>query len=208
MNIVGIDVGIKTLSICVLNKNDILLWDVCNILDDEVLCIVCGRKAKYVDNHCGTHYSGIKAKKFEIKKKKVKNYNLQEICTAVINKINFFFEENVETFSSIRNVVIELQPKFNPKMCFVSNVIFTLFCELYNGTETVVKFDRAKNKLKNYCGDKGEFVKNTYKNRKDKSIEYVTNELVKYSDIWVEWFNNLKKTDDASDSFLLAFNSL
>jgi hypothetical protein len=209
MNKIGIDVGLRTMSICILNETDILLWEVCDMLSEEqVNCDVCGRKAKYITGQCGTHYKGIKNKKNEIKIKKVKSYSLQEICERVITKIDCLFNDHQEAFEFVDDVIIELQPRFNPKMCFVSNVLFTKLCEKFIGTGCKVRFDRAKNKLKNYCGDKGAFVKNTYANRKSKSIEFVNFELTKYDENWALFFNSLAKRDDASDSFLLAFNSL
>lgn len=211
MATLGIDVGLKTMSMCIIKDNNILLWGVYNTLDAEVImCETCGRKAKYTDGFCGTHYKGIKVKKNEIKTKKVKSYSLHELCSKVLVLLNKLLVENDKIFETVTSVIVELQPKFNPKMCFVSHVLFTKLCDHYNGKTVKIKFERASNKLKNYGGDKGKFVKNTYKNRKEKAIEYVTNELGKMDDInkeMKEYFAGLKKQDDASDSFLLAFNN-
>jgi hypothetical protein len=207
--VLGIDVGIKTLSMCVLSEEGVKHWGVYNILEkDIILCQVCGRKAKYISGLCGTHYKGEKIKKYEIKTKKIKSYSQQELCNKTLLKLAEILEDPL--FLSVTHVIIELQPRFNPKMCFISNIIFTKMCDYYINKDVVIKFDRAKNKLKNYKGDKGEFVKNTYKNRKQKSIEYVTNELSKMDDNEEtrNYFENLKKTDDASDSYLLALNCL
>jgi hypothetical protein len=191
-----------------MTKDEILLWRVSDILNsDTPLCKICQRKAKYIDETCGTHYKGIKLKKNEIKKKKVKEYTKQEICKKVLLLLNDLKQE--EILSKVTDVIIELQPRFNPSMCFVSNVMFTKFCDIYIDTDVSVKFEKAKNKLKNYKEDKGEFCKNTYKNRKLKSIEYVKSQLYKYNNEEMnEFFKNLKKQDDASDTFLLCFNSL
>jgi hypothetical protein len=208
--VLGIDVGIKTLSLCVMTKEQILSWGVYDLLEDEsILCETCGRKAKYTEGFCGSHYKGKKIKKNEIKKKKVKEYTKQELCNKALLFLNELLVDKEDIFSKVTDVIIELQPRFNPKMCFMSNVIFSKFCDYYLNKDVVVKFEKAKNKLKNYSGDKGEFVKNSYKNRKLKSIEYVETELLKFEDEGMSsFFKNLSKRDDASDSYLLCFNSL
>ena len=207
--VLGIDIGLKSLSMCILTNKQILLWGVYNVLSpDQQNCETCGRKAKYITGFCGSHYSGEKLKKYEIKTKKVKSFSLQEICNKVLTLLNKLLSEESETFSKVTKVIIELQPKFNPKMCFVSNVIFTKLCDFYTNNACVkIKFEKACLKLKNYKGDKGAFVKNTYKNRKLKAVEYVTDCLSNYSEEMMEFFNKLKKADDASDSFLLAYNN-
>lgn len=208
--VLGIDVGIKTLSLCIMTKEHILSWGVYDLLeDDSVLCETCGRKAKYTEGFCGTHYKGKKIKKNEIKKKKVKEYTKQELCKKALVFLNDLTKDKEEEFLKVTDVIIELQPRFNPNMCFMSNVIFSKLCDYYLNTDVLVKFEKAKNKLKNYKGDKGEFVKNTYKNRKLKSIEYVKEELLKFNDVVAStFFLNLKKCDDASDTFLICFNTL
>lgn len=208
--VLGIDVGIKTLSLCIMNKEMILSWGVYDLLQDEtILCETCGRKAKYIEGFCGSHYKGKKTKKNEIKKKKVKEYTNQELCKKALLFLNDLIKEKEEEFLKVTDVIIELQPRFNPKMCFMSNIIFSKLCDYYLNMDVIVKFEKAKNKLKNYKGNKGEFVKNTYENRKLKSIEYVQEELLKFKDDNASaFFENLKKRDDAADTFLLCFNSL
>ena len=78
--------------------------------------------------------------------------------------LNKLLEENTGVFDTVTEVIIELQPKFNPKMCFVSHTLFAKLCDYYALQPGKMKFERAGNKLKNYSGDKGVFVKNTYKN--------------------------------------------
>lgn len=206
--VLGIDVGIKTLSLCLLSRDKIHCWGVYNILESDIIyCNTCGRKAKYISGFCGTHYKGEKLKKYEIKNKKVKSYNQQELCTKTITKLTEILKD--ESFSKVSHVVIELQPRFNPKMCFISNVLFTKLCDYYMDSDVIIRFDKAKNKLKNYKGEKGDFVKNTYTNRKKKSIEYVTKEIEKIDDEEMkEFLTSLTKRDDACDSFLLAHNCL
>lgn len=208
--VLGVDVGIKTLSMCIMTKEKILSWGVYDLLEDQtILCETCGRKAKYKEGFCGSHYKGQKIKKNEIKKKKVKEYTKQELCIKALIFLNELLTKKKDIFLKVTDVIIELQPRFNPKMCFMSNVIFSKFCDYYLDANVNIKFEKAKNKLKNYSGDKGEFVKNNYKNRKLKSIEYVEKELLKFEDETMSsFFKNLMKADDASDTFLLCFNSL
>lgn len=208
--VLGVDVGIKTLSLCIMTKEKILSWGVYDLLEDDTLvCETCGRKAKYIEGFCGTHYKGIKIKKNEIKKKKVKEYTKQELCKKALVFLNELINNKKEDFLKVTDVIIELQPRFNPKMCFMSNVIFSKLCDYYLNTNVSVKFEKAKNKLKNYKGNKGEFVENTYKNRKLKSIEYVKSELLNFNQGDASaFFSNLIKADDASDTFLLCFNNL
>jgi hypothetical protein len=208
--VLGIDVGIKTLSLCILSKEKIELWGVYNtITPDQLLCETCGRKAKYKLGFCGSHFKGEKIKKNEIKKTKVKSFSLQEICSKVLLLINRLLEEDYEKFIKVKKVIIELQPRFNPKMCFVSNVLFSKFCDFYTNSDVKIKFEKASVKLKKFTGDKGEYIKNTYKNRKLKSIEYVTNTLTEcYSEEMLVFFTGLKVKHDASDSFLMAYNNL
>jgi hypothetical protein len=207
--VLGIDVGIKTLSLCILSKEKIELWGVYNTIEpDQILCETCGRKAKYKAGFCGSHFKGEKVKKNEIKKTKVKSFSLQEICSKVLLLINRLLEEDYEKFIKVTKVIIELQPRFNPKMCFVSNVLFSKFCDFYTNSDVKIKFEKASVKLKKFTGDKGEYIKNTYINRKLKSIEYVTNTLTEcYSEEMLIFFTDLGKADDASDSFLLSYNN-
>lgn len=207
MAVLGVDVGLKSLSICIVSDDMILKWGVYNILDSEqVLCEICGRKAKYKQGFCGIHFKGEKLKKNEIKTKKVKSFSLQDIAIKIIDLLDDLTQD--PCFLEVEKVIIELQPKCNPKMCFCSNVIFTKLCDYYKESEVKIKFERASVKLKKYKGDKGLFVENTYSNRKKKSIEYVECQIKRYQQEMQDFFTGLKKKDDASDSFLLAFNNL
>lgn len=95
--VLAIDVGIRTMSICILDKSlGICLWNIYDILEDDSLyCISCGRNAKYrqnSDTFCGLHVNK-KDKKVQIKKKKVCEYSLQQIACKIIKKINAIIED-------------------------------------------------------------------------------------------------------------------
>lgn len=205
MSVIGIDIGLKTLSICIISqKKEILLWGLYNVMEDEIRCSKCGRKAKYKIGFCGLHYKGDKSEM--IKYKKIKSYSKQEICNKLIKLIEKIIQENEETMCSVKKVIIELQPTINRNMCFASDVIFTKLCDYYLNDNVLIKYERASKKLK---GCPGKFVKNTYKNRKQKSIEYVLQILEENGDIENKTLlENSTKKDDMSDSMLLSYLNL
>jgi hypothetical protein len=204
--------------LCIINSDkNILLWETYDILDDDnMYCNICGRSAKYnLDNtlYCGIHFKGDKKiKKNHVKKKKVSQYSLQDIACKIILKINIILSENLEIFNQITSAILELQPSINPKMKFVSHILYGKLCEIFMENDCTVSFERASQKLKKYKGNKGDFVKNTYNNRKLKAIEYVKSILdsgeLKNGIEYLEYFNNMKRQHDASDSMLIAYNKL
>jgi hypothetical protein len=207
--VLGIDVGLKTLAVCVFDTR-IRLWNVYNVLEEEVkMCSVCTRPSKYISGFCGFHVSSsLKLKKNQIKTKKVKSYSLHETAKKIITFLEKLISENIEIFDEITQVVIELQLKLNARMCFASNMIFAKLSDHFLESNTSIKFEKASAKLKKFAGDKGTFVENTYANRKMKSVEYVRNTLVELEETeMLKYFSDLKKKDDASDSFLLAYNN-
>lgn len=195
-----IDIGIKHLSLCIMNATDktdlktyeIILWDVYNTLEDTTKhCTsktksgsICNKICKYkmelnnsITYCCKTHFpkdTPIK-KNNNYKEKVIKDYTLQEIAVSVITKLNEIYESNKDTFSQITNIFIELQPTFNPSMKLISHVIYGKLVELYIGTNCNIKFVRASQKLKiNYDGP--ELVcnlKGKYAQRKWMSIQIV-----------------------------------
>ena len=215
-SVLGIDIGLRNMSMCVITEDrEILLWEIYDLLaDDIILCSICGRNAKYTagdTSFCGTHFKGNKKSKVnQIKKKKVKQYSLQEIASKVISKVNTIVEDNKEIFDQLTSCILELQPKINPKMGFTSHILYGKLCDIFLDKPCSIKFERANQKLKKYTGDKGVYVANTYKNRKAKAVEYVANIL--NSDCllngvdYVDYFANIKKKDDAADAMLIAFN--
>lgn len=204
----GIDVGLKTLALCITSREGILLWDTYNILEDEnIFCIKCGKKAKYI--HDTQHYCGIHSRKIPEKKivKKVK-YSLHELTKKIIKKIGQIIHDNIDIMNSVTSIIIELQPSVNQKMKYTSHVLFVLFTEFYIDKKCSIKFERASVKLKKFKSE--EKVKNTYKNRKLRGIEYTYRclENIKNSGDYTEFLENKKKRDDLCDAFLLSYNNL
>jgi hypothetical protein len=236
--IATIDVGIKHLAICVM-KNElkydfssytIELWDVFNLLsENEYFCKnttkngkICNKKCKfkYLDNSvqifcCKTHFP----KNLTInntnqyKSKKINDYLLQEIAEIVLIKLNIILNDNLQLFSSLSKVLIELQPKINNKMKFVSHLIYGKFVEysLLNNLNICVRFVRAANKLKAYTGPPVECkLKGAYEQRKFYAVQYtkwfLENKFNKQE--YDKWFPLLNNSPDKSDTFLMAINEL
>lgn len=160
----------------------------------------------------------------EFKKKSVDEYLLQDIAKAFIQRIQDIYDQNIELFKQIDTVLIELQPKCNPKMLFTSHILYGKLVELYstptNVSTTVptptIKFVRASQKLKAYTGPAIECpLKGAYAKRKWLSVKYgfwfLENKFSKeQQDIWLPRLttNKTKKLDDMMDCFLMAINSL
>lgn len=236
--IVTIDVGLKNLALCVMDcKNpkdlttyNIHLWEVYNTLDNTnstELCKgimksgkVCNKKCNYKYNNennciftCKTHFpKDVKLlPKHKIKSKKVDEYLLQDITRIVLLKIIEIYNSNIEIFTQVEKILIELQPKVNNKMKLISHIIYSKFVELYLNTNTTVRFIRASQKLKAYTGP--EIIcklKGAYPKRKWLSIQYTKWFLQnKFNNIQKErWFQHVQDSADKSDTFLMAINAL
>lgn len=237
--ILSIDIGIRNLSLCCIDyvtqsdfsSYQIKLWDVYNTLEmEQHICESlkkdnqqCGKLCNYKyssDNQtiytCKTHFP----KNVEIKKqnhykqKLVNDYLLQDIARIVLTKLQSIYDDNIEIFAKIRGIVIELQPKVNQKMKFISHIIYGKLVELYYNTSTTIRFVRAAQKLKAYNGPILQCnLKSSYAKRKWLSIQYTNwflenrfceNEKLK----WHEHFNNHKKRDDMGDTLLMSINAI
>lgn len=210
---------------------NIELWKVYNTLDsDDYHCTsiqkngkVCGKKCgyKYKDKDavtvhcCKKHFpKGVSITSQNIfKKKMIDSYLLQDIALIVLAKLDQIFQEN-KVLGDVSQVIIELQPKINQKMKFTSHIIYGKLVELYKNTNTTIRFVRASQKLKAYTGPPIECkLKGSYAKRKWLSIQYTTFFLEnKFSDNqkkqWLSEFLECGKSDDRSDTFLMALNGL
>jgi hypothetical protein len=236
--IATIDVGIKHLAICIMKCDfpsdftsyKIELWDVFNLLgESEKFCKnltktgnICNKKCgfKYTQDSnevfcCKTHFpKDIKlTNKNTYKQKKVNDYLLQDIAEIVIKKLNIILNDNHCMFSNLTKVLIELQPKVNNKMKFISHLLYGKFIEYFltNNINTDVRFVRAANKLKAYTGPPVECkLKGAYEQRKFYAVQYTKwflNEKFNNNecDKWLPLLNN---SPDKSDTFLMAINEL
>lgn len=242
VKVLSIDIGIKNLSLCCIdydNKTDmesykIELWNVYDTLDTEDhFCkgikkngSICGKRCayKYKDDNkedldfcCKTHFPKNMLplkKENHFKKRLINDYLLQDIAKIVLTKLQTIYNENIEMFQQISSIIIELQPKINQKMKFISHIIYGKLVELYYNTSTTIRFVRASQKLKAYTGPQLECkLKGTYAKRKWLSIQYTRWFLenrfsLSQKTFWLPHFENHTKKDDISDTFLMCINAI
>lgn len=229
-----IDIGIKHLAMCIMKATDvqdlktyeIKLWGVYNTLEEtKKFCTsntksgtICNKICKYICNNtyfCKTHFpkETVIKKNNHYKEKIIKDYPLQEITKCVLTKLNEIYNSNQEIFSQITQVLIELQPTFNPSMKLISHVIYGKLVELL--VDCNIKFIRASQKLKiKYDGP--ELVctlKGKYAQRKWYSIQIVKylleNELSQeQKEIWLPLLEKEKDLADMTDTLLMGVNGL
>lgn len=239
--VASIDVGIKNLAMCIMQNtpNDpksfehysILLWDVFNLLGHQThLCkgttkkgSLCGKKCTMkwssdgeINFSCKTHFpkhlTSTAVNKYA--EKKVNDYLLQDIAIAVITKLNSLFDQYGALFGTLDKVVIELQPKVNNKMKFISHIIYGKFVEFLASKKCTVRFVRAAQKLKAYNGPALECtLKGAYAKRKWLSVQYTTWFLnnkfnVGQKNAWLQCLQTHSKADDLCDTFLMSINEL
>ena len=224
-----VDPGLRNLSLCIMNSEyTILLWDNFNILDSDDYhceCIfkngkICNRKCtmKYQNENkenvytCKTHFPKTipKTKVNDFKKKNIDDYLLQDIALTFIQRLQEIYDQN-SVFKNLTSILIELQPSFNPKMLFISHILYGKFVELYKNT-IPIKFIRASQKLKAYTGPPIECkLKGKYAQRKYFSIKYgqwfLENKFSKEQrDKWLPTLTG--KLDDRFDCLLMVINAI
>jgi hypothetical protein len=222
MIIISFDIGINNFSFVVMETEDtnfkINTWDNVRIknIEPPLLCCeknkknknqTCGKTARYYVNlenketYCGIHKKGKEnIQKIVVKKKKDK-FNLLEINLLLIEKLDSL------KLGQIDYVLIEQQPIANQRMKNISLCLFNYFSirGITDKVENKIKdilFISPKNKLKCYDGPVVEIKsKNQYTKRKKLAIEYCKYFLKDFEKD-LEFFNSLKKKDDAADCFL------
>lgn len=212
---IGIDIGLKYLAICAMSRDaNILFWEVLNVLDSTETILntatcsgvntkgPCKCACRYIDNSTPIPYYSCKRhatqKSVCIKHKKIKTYSMQGITRHVIKCIDSLYVKHQETLSCANRISIELQPKVNNKMKFVSHLVFGKLVE-YCGSANVV-FVSARSKL----GADGKNL--TYHQRKQLAITK-TRSMLKDSDN-IKFFESNNKKSDLADAFLYAVNGL
>lgn len=230
--ILSIDVGIKNLAYCIIEKKadkfNICNWDTINILDEKLesqpKCQnmlknkICNKIASfsltkdpifyYCDKKtCGKNinqkYPQCKSKK--LKKINAKNTNILELGSILLMKL----EKQKKILLDVDEVVIENQPVLkNPTMKSIQMILYTYFIEHGYNTEKKIKnivLFSARNKLKLYDGPKVECQKkNEYDKRKFLSVEY-TKYYIKDDLKNNTFFLKHKKKDDLADSFIQGY---
>lgn len=232
--ILSIDIGLRNLSMCIMSKTEttidslkIHLWDVYNTLDsDDHHCTalkkngdVCNKKCSFKIGSiftCKTHFPkdvSIK-KEHHFKKKNVDAYLLQDIANIVLLKLQEIYDTNIELFTQVQGIIIELQPKLNAKMKFVSHIIYGKLVELYRNNKCTIRFVRASQKLKGYTGPEIKcHLKGKYAQRKWLSVEYckwaLENQFsTQQREKWLSFFLSHSKKDDLADVNWMCINAL
>lgn len=232
--ILSIDIGIRNLSLCIIGADRaddfgtyrIHLWDVFDTIEsEEYSCTgllkngsVCNKKCGYKSTvngttmyTCKTHFPKDQlplTKSNTFKRKLINDYLLQDIAKIVLSKLQEIYDSN-RVFDELSSIVIELQPKVNQKMKFISHIIYGKLVELYMNKQTTIRFVRASQKLKAYTGPPLVCnLRGAYAKRKWLSIQYTKWFLqTKFSneerERWLESFMSHKKRDDVADSFLI-----
>lgn len=218
MLVAGFDVGIKNLAFCIIDSEKHKSGE-CGIVDWKCINLItnpgcngiiksgqkkgeeCGKNCtfKFEDKHfCGTHKPE-KAKKF--KPKTCKNMTAEKLL-----KIMFEELDNHPIFKEVEKVVIELQPKINPKMKVISNGLqsyFILRFQIDSQNLKIVKFSSAKNKLKVYKGPQIFSPKKTgYDQRKDLAQKHTEILLEGRPELETYYFSHPQKKDDLADAYL------
>jgi len=218
MSVLSFDIGIKNLCFCELNdKGKILDWAIVNISND----VPCEHKMKNgkccdkpgtfiykckLDNSemylCTSHSKNKcydKVKKFNNPKN-----NIFHISQNLVKKLDEFkfIERN------ITDVIVENQPSLkNPTMKSIQMIVYSYF--LVNGIckddSSIVGLEmiNARNKLKVYKGEPIKCdIKETYKRNKYLAVKYCEKMIVDEEQMFIDLYNDSKKKDDLSDSYL------
>ena len=218
MSVLSFDIGIKNLCFCELNdKGKILDWAIVNISND----VPCEHKMKNgkccdkpgtfiykckLDNSemylCTSHSKNKcydKVKKFNNPKN-----NIFHISQNLVKKLDEFkfIERN------ITDVIVENQPSLkNPTMKSIQMIVYSYF--LVNGIckddSSIVGLEmiNARNKLKVYKGEPIKCdIKETYKRNKYLAVKYCEKMIIDEEQMFIDLYNDSKKKDDLSDSYL------
>jgi hypothetical protein len=177
MKVLSFDVGIKNLSYCIMTMDD-----------NKTIKINDWNILEVTDANC----------------KKIK---LDDLSCDVLTCLNNNFNIDDELFDSIDYVIIENQPCLkNGNMKTVAVIIYTFFQmrKLQYNNIKQVRFISASNKLKVNKGKELGYIlkKDTYKERKQTSIELTRKYLVDMCPEKLEWFNSCSKADDLADAYL------
>lgn len=202
MKVLSIDPGLKNLAFCLLDSDNILLWDAVDVFSPSTRNTTCGNVMKNGQvckrTNCGIHSKKIKTT--------LRSKTLQDIVYAVNMKLNHLISTNEDVLKDLDTVLIELQPRINNKMKLVSHVIFSKFAERFHTSK--VRFVTAVSKLR----DQPKQCKTTYAQRKKLAIACSKEILAsgngnfqQWSQVWLQ---NKTSIADMADAFLYSYNAV
>ena len=213
MKVLSFDIGIKNLSYCLVCKDTKKIndWGIINIsCDDECQHIntknnKCDKKATFINDNisllCSQHS---KNKKYTKVKKYKNNSTLFDIGIKLLEKI----KEKKFNNQDIGYVLLENQPVLkNPTMKSIQMILYSYFLNEVIDNKKIKKVEmiNARNKLKAYKGEPIDCdIKDKYKRTKYLGIKYCEKMIINNEEKFIELFNNSKKKDDLSDSYLQA----
>lgn len=203
--ILGIDIGIKTLGMCIMDASThcILYWDTIDLISK--MCsgttkkgTVCVNQASFTsasEHFCKIHKTK-GCKKYNTNLKTISYHHLSKI---VINAFDTLLNVHKDVFEKVTRVRIEMQPRINNKMKFASHVIFTKLSEWYMESKLVMEFVSAHKKTKM---TKALGAPNSYYKRKQDSVSFITRYLGQHEQYkeWLDILTKHSKKDDMSDA--------
>lgn len=223
MRVLGIDIGIRHLPLCLIEQNKdhteckILDWSLLNLLEEdetEKICIVCVSNGKTKFRSVNKNNDGTYCKR----------HSPQNAIPIIKPKVEFdintyglklaeLLESKIQLYRTCDYIVIENQPALKAgSMKAFSMIIYGWFLfhvvrpNLKEGKNTHLGHISANNKLKVYNGPPLEIppTKNTYDERKATGIVHCREILKNNKEAIQRLDNESKKIDDLCDSFLFA----
>lgn len=190
MYVLGIDVGIRNLSFCLMSRDDeephrldkyaIHFWELIDLLVPEAsaCCIAdCMETGKYQssdDFFCKTHFpKGLRAADY---KRRVLKPDAQALCLLTSDRIRQIMDAT-PAFQRVDRIVIENQAVSTSAIKKQGQSIFTILSLLYaHNPRVTIKYTMASNKLKYFLGppDLVPEMKDKYKHRKLTAIANMT----------------------------------
>jgi len=202
----------------------VIEWVNINLIENKTCCgvtkkgSVCGKTASFIVNrkcdspslaspnfYCGTHKPE-GSKKY--KQKNTKNQSMEYFLELLFRELDKY-----PILKQVYSVVIESQPRFNPKMKTLSSGIQSYFIIRnkidFSTNLKTVGYSSSKNKLKVWKGDFITSPKTTkYQRTKDIGQQHTELILARSPETLEKFYNSSKKKDDLADAFLHCVYSL